>query len=145
MPIAPHPQYEHTYWAIWPISLQLRGAIVPFDGKANGERKEAMIARFDRRPRLTAALALATMVLVVVVVTLSVLLITAAPQAVAPTSGSVGENTPVIGAGGEHYGDEWNNYGHDFDQPKPAQTGNGVDEDALARHAAMVEAFNDNR
>jgi len=103
-----------------------------------------MIARFDHRPRLTAALALATIVLLVVVVTLSALLITS-PQAVAPTSSSVGDNTPVIGAGGEHYGDAWNNYGHDFDQPKPAQTGNGADEDALARHAAMVEAYNDNR
>ena len=82
-----------------------------------------MIARFDHRPRLTAALALATTLLVVVVVTLSALLITS-PQAVAPTSGSVGENPPVMGAGGEHYGDGWSNYGHDFDQPKPAQTGN---------------------
>jgi len=60
--------------------------------------------------------------LLAVVVTLSALLITS-PQAVAPTSGSVGENPPVIGAGGEHYGDAWNNYGHDFDRPKPAQTG----------------------
>ncbi len=83
-----------------------------------------MIARFDHRPLLTAALALATIVLFVVVVTLSTLLITSPPQAVAPTSGSVGDNAPVIGAGGEHYGDEWNNYGHDFDQPKPAQADN---------------------
>ena len=78
-----------------------------------------MIARLDHRPRLTAALALATTVLFVVVVTLSTLLITAAPPSVAPTS--VGDNTPVIGAGGEFYGDGWSNYGHDFDQPKPAQ------------------------
>ena len=56
---------------------------------------------------LTAALALATIVLLVVVVTLSALLITS-PQAVAPTSSSVGDNTPVIDAGGEHYGDDWN-------------------------------------
>ena len=76
-----------------------------------------MIARFDHRPRLTVALALATIVLLVGVVTLSTLLITAAPPAMAPTSGSVGENPPVMGAGGEHYGDGWNNYGHDFDQP----------------------------
>ena len=69
-----------------------------------------MLARFGHRPRLTAALVLATIVLVVVV-TLSTVLITSA-QAAAPTSGGAGENTPVTGAGGEHYGDEWNNYGH---------------------------------
>ena len=84
-----------------------------------------MIARFDHRPMLTAALALATIVLLVVVVTLSTLLITAAPPAAPAPSGSVGDNPPVIGAGGEHYGDDWSNYGHDFDQPKPAQTGLG--------------------
>src|SRR5918998_612042 len=136
MPIAPHPQYGHPYWAIWPISLQRCSVIVLLDIKANGERKEAMIARFDHRPMLTAALALATIVLLVVVVTLSTLLITS-PPAVAPTSGSVGNNPPVIGAGGEHYGDGWSNYGHDFDQPKPAQTGNGAGS-AIDRHAEMV-------
>lgn len=73
-----------------------------------------MLARLDHRPMLTAVLALSTAVLVVVVITLATLLITAAP---AP-SGSVGDNTPVIGAGGEHYGDGWNNYGHNLDQPK---------------------------
>ena len=83
-----------------------------------------MIARFDHRPMLTAALALATIVLLVVVVTLSTLLITAAPPAAPTLSGSVGDNPPVMGAGGEHYGDGWNNYGHDLAQPKPAQTGN---------------------
>ena len=76
-----------------------------------------MIARFDHRPMLTAALALATIVLLVVVVTLSTLLITAAPPAAPTLSGSVGDNPPVMGAGGEHYGDGWNNYGHDLDQP----------------------------
>ena len=76
-----------------------------------------MLARLDHRPMLTAVLALSTAVLVVVVITLATLLITAAP---AP-SGSVGDNTPVIGAGGEHYGDGWNNYGHNLDQPKPAK------------------------
>ena len=104
-----------------------------------------MIARFDHRPILTAALALATIVLLAVVVTLSTLLITAAPPTAPALSGSVGDNTPVIGAGGEHYGEGWSNYGHDFVQPKSAQTGNSADEDALARHAAMVEAYNDNR
>jgi hypothetical protein len=83
-----------------------------------------MFARFDHRPMLTAALALATIVLLVVVVTLSTLLITAAPPTAPALSGSVGNNPPVIGAGGEHYGDDWSNYGHDFDQPKPAQAGN---------------------
>ena len=54
-----------------------------------------MIARFDHRPRLTAALTLATSVLLVVVVTLSTLLITAAPPAVAPTSDSGGAAAPA--------------------------------------------------
>jgi hypothetical protein len=96
----------------------------------NREGEKTMIARFDHRPMLTAALALATIVLLVVVVTLSALLITA-PPAVAPAS--VGDNSPVIGAGGEFYGDEWNNYGHDFDQPKPAQTGDGSVNDHFGR------------
>jgi hypothetical protein len=113
-------------------------------GQRTREGEKAMIARFDHRPMLTVVLALTTTVLLVVVVTLSILLITA-PPAVAPTSGSVGDNPPVIGAGGEFYGDGWSNYGHDFDQPKPAQTGNGADADALTRHAAMVEAYKDNK
>jgi hypothetical protein len=92
-----------------------------------------MIARFDHRPRLTAALALATTLLVVVVVTLFTLLITAAPPTAPASSGSVGNNTPVIGAGGEHYGEGWNNYGHDHDQPKPAQTGDGSVNDHFGR------------
>jgi hypothetical protein len=92
-------------------------------GKEKEERKDkAMIARFDHRPMLTAVLALTTTALFVVVVTLSTLLITAAPQAVAPTSGGVGENPPVMGAGGEHYGEGWNNYGWNV-QPKAAQNG----------------------
>ena len=76
-----------------------------------------MIARFDHRPMLTAVLALSTAVLVVVVITLATLLLTAAPPAAPALSSSVGDNSPVMGAGGEHYGDGWNNYGHDFDQP----------------------------
>lgn len=91
-----------------------------------------MFARFDHRPTLTATLALATIVLVVAMVTLSVLLVTAPPTAPAP-SGGVGDNPPVIGAGGEHYGDGWSNYGHDFDQPKPAQTGGSQTSDAAKR------------
>ena len=103
-----------------------------------------MIAKFDHRPMLTAALALATTVLLVVVVTLSILLLTAPPAVAPPTS--VGDNPPVMGAGGEFYGDGWNNYGNDRDQAKPAQTGNGADLSAVdRRHAAMVEAYNDKR
>jgi hypothetical protein len=89
-----------------------------------------MIARFDHRPMLTAALALATIVLLVVVVTLSTLLITAAPPVVPASSGSVGENPSVMGAGGEHYGDGWSNYGHNLDQPKPAQISNQTSDSA---------------
>ena len=92
-----------------------------------------MFARFDRRPMLTAALALATIVLLVAVVTLSALLVTAAPPAATSPSGNVGDNPPVIGAGGEHYGEEWNNYGHDFDRPRPAQTGDSRTSDAAER------------
>jgi hypothetical protein len=55
------------------------------DPPSQTERKEqkAMIARFDHRPMLTAALALSTTVLVVVVITLATLLITS-PQAASP-------------------------------------------------------------
>ena len=91
-----------------------------------------MFARFDHRPMLTAALALATIVLLVAVVTLSSLLITAAPTAPA-LSGHVGHNPPILGAGGEHYGDGWSNYGHDFDQPKPAQTVGSQTSDSAER------------
>jgi hypothetical protein len=68
------------------------------------KKKEAMIARFDHRPRLTAALALSTIVLVVVI-TLSTLLITS-PQAASPPS--VGGDNPGadaaptnVGGGGD--------------------------------------------
>ena len=85
-----------------------------------------MIARFDHRPMLTAVLALSTTVLVVVVITLTTLLLTAAPPAATSSSESGGDNPPAaapenIGAGGEFYGDGWNNYGHDLHQPKPAR------------------------
>ena len=50
-----------------------------------------MIARFDHRPKLTAALALATIVLLVVVLTLSTLPITLQP-APSPQSDSGGGN-----------------------------------------------------
>src|SRR4028119_219739 len=132
--------------------------------KVNGERKEAMIARFDHRPMLTAALALATIVLLVVVVTLSTLLITAAPPAAPALSGSVGETPPAVFPS-ERYEGMWNDDGHDFDQPKPAQIedvgganyesydyyshqpkpaqiGNGADLSAIDRHAEMVASYN---
>ena len=57
-----------------------------------------MIARFDHRPMLTAALALATTVLVVVVITLSTLLITAAPPAATSSSVGAGHNPGVATA-----------------------------------------------
>ena len=59
------------------------------------KEEKAMIARFDHRPRLTAALALASIVLVVVVVTLATLLITS-PQAASPPS--VGGDNPGAAA-----------------------------------------------
>ena len=96
-----------------------------------------MIARFDHRPMLTAALALTTTVLlVVVVVTFSTLLITL-PQAVSPTTGTGGGNSAgpaprVMDAKsyGEVYG--WN-----------IQAGSsGVSNDpASDRHAEVVAAF----
>jgi hypothetical protein len=107
MPNTSHRQYGHPYWAIWPISLQLCRVIVLLDSKVNGERKDEMIARFDHRPMLTAALALATIVLVVVVVTLSTLLITLQPAA-SPQSDSGGNPEAAapanMDAGGENYG-----------------------------------------
>jgi hypothetical protein len=61
-------------------------------GEEKEDRKdEAIIARFDHRPMLTAAFALSTTVFVVVVVTLSTLLITL-PQAASPSSLSDGGN-----------------------------------------------------
>ena len=105
-----------------------------------------MIARFDHRPMLTALLALTTTVLVVVVITLTTLLMTAAPPAA--TSSSEGGANPgapaVVGGNGEHYGEGWNNYGHDEAPPQPAQAGNGADS-AVDRHAEVVAAYHNNR
>jgi hypothetical protein len=82
-------------------------------GKDIEERKEAMIARFDHRPMLTAALALSTTVLLVVVVTLLIAL----PQAASPTSSGGNPGAAAapanMDAGGSNYG--WNI------QPKAAQ------------------------
>src|SRR3712207_538329 len=85
-------------------------------------KDEAMIARFDHRPMLTAALALATIVLLVVVVTLSALLITS-QQAEGPTRASVG-NPPAHAMGG-------GGGGSDFTKSP-----------AIERHAEVVAAFN---
>jgi hypothetical protein len=105
--------------------------------------EEAMIARLDHHPMLTALLALTTAVLVVVVITLATLLITAKPPAATTSSESGGANPPaaaVPGTGGEFYGDGWNNYGHDEALPQPAKTGNGADS-AVDRHAEVVAAY----
>ena len=99
-----------------------------------------MIARFDHRPMLTALLALTTTLLVVVVITLSTLLITAAPPA-ATSSNESGANpgaAVAVSGTGDNYGEGWNNYGHDMDQPKSGQTGHPS---AIDRHAEVVAAF----
>jgi hypothetical protein len=98
--------------------------------------EQAMIARFDHRPMLTALLALTTTVLVVVVITLATLLITAAPPAA--TSSSESSANPaaaaaVPGTGGEFYGEGWNNYGHDEALPQPAQKGDSQISDSAER------------
>ena len=105
-----------------------------------------MIARLDHHPMLTAALALTTAVLVVVVITLATLLITAAPPA-ATSSSESGANPGAAAAvpgTSANYGEGWNNYGHDMDQPQPAQAGSGADS-AVDRHAEVVAAYHNNR
>jgi hypothetical protein len=89
-----------------------------------------MIARLDHRSMLTAVLALTTTLLVVVVITLTTLLITAAPPATTSSSESGGGNPAAAAAvqgTGEFYGEGWNNYGHDTDQPPPAQTSDSAE------------------
>jgi hypothetical protein len=105
-----------------------------------------MIARFDHRPMLTALLALTSILLVVVVVTLTTLLLTAAPSAATSLSESGGANPGAAAAvPGTHgnYGEGWNNYGHDIDQPKPAQkaTEEGNVNDPIDRHAEVVARY----
>jgi hypothetical protein len=92
-----------------------------------------MLERFDHRPRLTAVLALSTIVLVVVVITLSTLLITG-PQAASPQSDSGGNPGAAAAPANRDAGGE--NYGWDV-QPKATQKG-----DAVERHAEMVAAYN---
>ena len=107
-----------------------------------------MLARFDHRPMLTAALALSTAVLVVVVITLAALLITAAPPAATSSSEGGGSNPgapAVVGGNGDFYGEGWNNYGYDAEHAaalrQAAKTGNGGDA-AIDRHAEGVAADN---
>jgi hypothetical protein len=85
-----------------------------------------MIARFDHRPMLTALLALTTAVLVVVVIALSALLITATPPAATTSSESGANPGAAVQGTSENYGEGWNNYGHDMDQPQPAQKGHSL-------------------
>ena len=107
-----------------------------------------MIARLDHRPRLTAVLALSTIVLVVVVITSATLLITAQPPAATSLSEGGGVNPGAAAAvqgTGENYGEGWNNYGYDAVHAaalqQPAKTGNGADS-AIDRHAEVVAAHN---
>jgi hypothetical protein len=103
-----------------------------------------MIARLDHHPMLTAALALTTAVLIVVVITLTTLLLTA-EQPAATSSSESGANPGVAVPGtGDNYGEGWNNYGHDVDQPQPAQTGNGANS-AIDRHAEVVAAYHNSK
>ena len=104
-----------------------------------------MIARFDHRPMLTALLALSTTVLVVVVITLTTLLITAAPPAATSSSesgGNPGAAAAMPGTG-EHYGEGWNNYGHEVVLPKPPQKATAEDNgnNPIDRHAEVIEAY----
>ena len=106
-----------------------------------------MIARLDHRPRLTAVLALSTIVLVVVVITLTALIITGQPPAGTSSSESGGVNpgAAAVPGTGENYGEGWNNYGYDAEHAaalqRPAKTGNGADS-AIDRHAEVVAAHN---
>lgn len=87
-----------------------------------------MIERFDHRPMLTAALALSTIVLVVVAVSLAALLITAQQPPAATSSSESGANPgggAAVQGNSDFYGEGWNSYGHDIDQPQPAKTGTG--------------------
>jgi hypothetical protein len=84
---------------------------------------------------LTALLALTTTLLVVAVITLSTLLITAAPPA-ATSSNESGANpgaAVAVSGTGDNYGEGWNNYGHDMDQPQPAQKGDAQISDSAQR------------
>jgi hypothetical protein len=80
--------------------------------------EQAMIARLDHHPRLTALLVLTTAALVVVVITLATLLITAQPPTATSSSQSGGANPGAAAA----------------------VLGNGADS-AIDRHAEVVAAY----
>jgi len=113
----------------------------------NARKDEAMSARFDHRPRLTALLALSTAVLFVVI-TLSTLLITSAPAASPSSLGDGGNPADLHGkvvaaaahkgmdAGGENYGND-DYYRHHPLVVKPAQMGDGGG--SFERHAALSD------
>ena len=96
-----------------------------------------MLARFDHRPMLTAALALSTAVLVMVVITLATLLITSAPT-VSPSSvgdgGNVGAAAPAnLGAGAAANSGSYDIYSH-------SRAGDSQKSDSLMEHKAEVVA-----
>jgi hypothetical protein len=104
-----------------------------------------MIARFDHRPMLTAALVLATIVLLVVVVTLSTLLITA-PQAATPSSVSDGGNPAAHAQSGGGVGSGAGAYfGKDSlkeqQVPPVLAAPKEMDDSAIERHAEVVAAY----
>jgi hypothetical protein len=98
--------------------------------------EQAMLARLDHHPMLTALLALTTAALVVVVITLATLLIMAAPPVTTSSSESGGANPgagAVVAGTGANYGEGWNNYGHDEALPQPAQKGDSQISDSAQR------------
>jgi hypothetical protein len=95
-----------------------------------------MIARFDHRPMLTAALALTTTVLLVVVVTFFTLLITL-PQAASPTSGTSGGNP----AGPAPKVMDAESYGEVYGWNVQAGSSDVSNDSAIDRHAEVVAAF----
>jgi hypothetical protein len=104
-----------------------------------------MIARFDHRPMLTAALALSTTVLFVVVVTLSTLLITAAPQAASPTSGTVDGNSIPGGGDTKHTAGEGGRGGPQGLGANFGVRSRATGNDPLDRHAEVVAAYHNSR
>ncbi len=96
-----------------------------------------MIARFDHRPMLTAALALSTTVLLVVVVTLLITF----PPAASPTSGSSGGN-PGAGAAPANMDAGGENYGWDIHNERGSSMPQNPD---VERHAEVVERLGNGR
>ena len=100
-----------------------------------------MIARFDHRPMLTAALALTTTVLLVVVVTLSTLL-TTLPQAASPTSVNVVGNSTPGGGDSKHTAGEGGRGGPQGLGANVGISQPGTGNDPIDRHAEVVAAYN---